>query len=77
MPNRHSRRASAAKARRDAALRGFGLEPGKVTHVTYLHDHDCAFETGCCTCTPDITRPVGNRLLRVGPHGEVEETPLS
>jgi hypothetical protein len=52
--------------------------------ATYLHDHDCAFETGCCTCTPDITRPVGNRLLRVGLNGrgpadagEVEETPLS
>jgi hypothetical protein len=67
MPNRHSRRAgnartaSTAKARR-TALSAFGLEPGKVTHVTYLHDHDCAFETGRCTCTPDITRRTDNRL---------------
>jgi hypothetical protein len=82
MPNRHSRRAAAAKARR-TALSAFGLAPGKVTHVTYLHDHDCAFENGRCTCTPDITHRTDNRLQRIGPNGrgpadagEVEETIL-
>jgi hypothetical protein len=84
MPNRHARRAAAAKARLPGYMQrvitatdALRLEPGKLGHTYVGHDDDCAWETGRCTCTPDITRPVGTRLLRVGPHGEVEETPLS
>jgi hypothetical protein len=81
--NRNRRAAAKARNRSGyqhhllATLNVLDLPPGELSHIVVEHDESCAFEAGRCTCTPDITRRTDNRLLRVGPHGEVEETPLS
>jgi hypothetical protein len=80
--NRRTRRAAAKVGRISyqhrllAALNALDVRPGSIGHITVEHESGCAWELGRCTCTPDITRRVGDRLQRIGVGGDVEKTPL-
>jgi hypothetical protein len=79
--NRHTRRAAAARARGIPsyklrvlqALTAVDLTDEGLSQVFVTHDDDCAFQTGRCTCRPDIALRTGGRLMEVGDDGEVQE----